>query len=240
VFRAGGGASLFALVLFWWESPYSIVGVERNIETIKEGTKKLVEEAQREESQSINWLSPDISALKAYDHVAKVFGKDIEKYELIEVLGSYYICLEPPKRTFLRFPEWIFTFRQRDTYQTVQYQIYDGLVPRPPSMTIRGKLTESDILYYNVLKEQYDDIQLRRNLEIKLGKRLRGNSFSLFSFDIRNLMYKADGGLAPDDQLIETRDSERFKVMGRYQALGRAFANPPTRGVKIQDFNGKY
>ena len=241
IFRGGGGASLFALVLVWWGSPYSLVGVEEKLNIIKQETGKLVEEQERKKTQSMDWLSPHILAFQAYNHIESAFGQDIHEYELIEVLGSYYVCLEPPNSIFHRFPEWTFTFRHKTNRRVVQYQLYDSRVPRPPPIMIpESEINESDIVYYSVLKEEYDDIELRRALEIELGQRLEGNSHSIDIFDIRNLAYKLIGGMSPRDRLLETKDSDRFKVMSRNQALGRAFTYPSTQGLKIQSFTGKY
>jgi hypothetical protein len=167
------------------------------------------------------------------------FANDLQDYELIEVLGSYYICLEPPTRIFHRFPEWTFTFRHKTFHNILQYQLFDNRVPRPPAIS-GSETKESDIVYYNVFKEEYDNVELRRALEAKLGTRIEGNTYSVQLFNDRNLAYKSLNGTTKRDRLTETKDSDRFKVIGRYQALGRDYTHPPTEWLKIESFTGAY
>lgn len=239
VFRASGGASLFALVLLWWGSPYSLVKIEKRIEGIKEDTAKLVGEQKRQREQSLDWLSPNISPFKAYEQIMSSFAGDLRDYELVEVLGSYYICLEPPNRIFHRFPEWAFTFRHKVNRSVLQYQLFDARVLRPPAIKV-PKPKQADILYYIVFKEEYADVQLRRALETRLSKRIEGNTYEVAFFNDRNLAYEIVGGTIQSDTLTDTKDSDRFKVIGRYQALGRDYTNPPREWLKIESFAGDY
>ena len=234
---------MFALVLFWWGSPYSFVGVEKKLEQIKEETAQLVTEQEREDTQALALLSPNISAFEAYEHIKSSFRHDINKYEIIEVLGSYYICIEPPDRIFHRFPEWIFTLREKTSKKVVQYHIFDGRVPRPPTLkSLEGhisipKIKETDIVYFNVINEQYEDVQHRRALEASYGTNIKGNPFLFAFFDIRNLAYNLVGASTQDLQINETMDSERYKIMGRNQALGRYSDHYPKEHLKIASFN---
>lgn len=239
VFRAGGGASLFALVLLWWGSPYSLVKIEKRIEVIKKDTAMLVKEQERQKEQSLDWLSPNISPFKAYEEIMSSFAGDLRDYDLIEVLGSYYICLEPPNRIFHRFPEWTFTFRHKINRNVLQHQLFDARVPRPPPIKV-PETKNTDIVYYIVFKEEYADVELRRALEARLSKRIEGNTFEVALFNNRNLAYKILGGTIQSDRLTDTKDSDRFKVIGRYQALGRDYTNPPTKWLKIESFTGAY
>jgi len=239
VFRGGGGASLFALVLLWWGSPYTLVKVEKKIDVIKKDTDILVKEHERQKEQSLDWLSPNISPVKAYEDIMSSFAGDLRDYELIEVLGSYYICLEPPNRIFHRFPEWTFTFRHKINRNVLQYQLFDARVPRPLAIKVPNT-KKADIIYYIVFKEEYDNVELRRALEASTGKRIEGNTFEVAFFNDLNLAYEISGGATQRDRLVDTKDSDRFKVIGRYQALGRDYTSPPNEWLKIESFTGAY
>ncbi|MCP4373922.1 MAG: hypothetical protein GY797_38335 [Deltaproteobacteria bacterium] len=244
IYQGGGGFSFFALVLLWWGSPYSFVGVEKKIGQIKEETAQLVTEQEREDTQALALISPNISAFEAYEYIKLSFQHDIEKYEIIEILGSYYICIEPPDRIFHRFPEWFFTFRERASKKIVQYHIFDSRVPRP--LTLKNwrsnkpvpKIKETDIVYFNLINEQYEDVMHRRALEASYGEKIKGNPFLFAFFDDRNVAYNLVGATTQELLINETIDSERYKIVGRNQALGRYSDNYPEKHLKITSFNG--
>ena len=240
VFRAGGGASLFALVLLWWGSPYSLVKIDKRLKAIEADTKVLVGDVETRKERSLDSLSPSISPLRAYEHVMATFERDLHDYDLIEVLGSYYICLEPPNRIFHRFPEWTFTFRHRINRDILQYQLFDAHVPRPPVVKVSAERRD-DLAYYIVFKEEYDSIDVRRALEGSTGERLEGSTYEVaFFLNDRNVAPKIVGGTIQTDRLLETKDSDRYKVIGRYQALGRAYEDPPATWLKIEGFAGDF
>jgi len=81
-----------------------------------------------------NLVAPDLESTKALSLVRSTLQKELTDYELVDVVGSYYICLEKPATIFHRFGQWAFVFRHQETHALILARISDSRVPPAPTM----------------------------------------------------------------------------------------------------------
>jgi hypothetical protein len=100
------------------------------------GNFYLYRREQATEKLYLDILAPNIPAIKALD-LAKVGLKgDLRRWELIDIVGSYYICLKKPDTFFYQFPEWVFFFRSPKRNEILEIRVCDGRMPVLPSYQI--------------------------------------------------------------------------------------------------------
>ena len=85
-----------------------------------------------------------MTSKEAHAWLLSLFREQIKDLELIDVIGSYYICFKKPDRFFHRFPEWVFVFRSQDLTTFVEFRVFDTRIPPIPmfgSLDVNALLT---------------------------------------------------------------------------------------------------
>lgn len=185
---------------------------------------------KQEKKPYFDLITPHISSIDALNIVKSSYEQELKGYDLIDVIGSYYICLRKPDTIFHRFPEWVFLFRSKFDNHLVEYKVSDNRIPNHPFVGDIKKMLRG----YWQKRESMTD---RNTVEIKGGyttyyivakKDIRdGSSFTksynnfLVVFDKhgRNLITSA--GRGPDDNIGEAIDGITSQVLARAQVADR-------------------
>ena len=182
------------------------------------------------EKPYLGLVAPHVPAMEAFEAINRLYKDNIESYDLVDVIGSYYIGLEKPDRIFHRFPEWVFVFRHKRSKVLVEYRVSDSRLPTPPLFddiesrikkywrmrrAVVGEANElvgdGYLVYYVVAKKG-----------IYIGSPLNKTHktfLEIFDKDGKNLISTA--GTGPEDHLPETSDGITAEVIARAQIVGR-------------------
>lgn len=189
---------------------------------------------QRQQKPYVDALIPHISSLEAFDLVKRSVGDDLKDYDLIDVVGSSYICLNKPELIFHRFPEWLFVFRNRVDNQLLEFKVSDSRLPDPPLIKASelDRVNEGQIAYYIVSKKGFYDFYRTR---------VAPDSDINYALDILDQEGKTLiilHGRGPIDDINEVEDGINSQVLARVQAIGRP-TDRVTEYKVIEDMNKK-
>lgn len=188
----------------------------------------------KQQKPFVDALIPHITSLEAFDFIKSSFSEDFKNNDLIDVVGSSYICLNKPDIIFHRFPEWLFIFRNRINKQLLEFKVSDSRLPDPPPFedAEMARIKEGQIAYYIVSKKGFYDFS---------GKRVAPDSDINYAVDIIDQEGKTLiilQGRGPVDNINEVEDGINSRVLARVQISGR-----PTDRVAeykvIEDINKK-
>ena len=163
----------------------------------------------------VDIIAPHITSLEAFDMVKSSFRKELQDYNLIDIVGSYYICLKKPDLIFYRFPEWLFLFRHKFSNNFFEFKVSDSRIPVPPRIgSGLDSIKDGQIAYYIVSKEDYDvhGIRVGPNSEI---------NYLLDIIDEEGRTLISMQGQGPKDYISETTDGINSLVLARVQIIGR-------------------
>ncbi|MFZ1007062.1 MAG: hypothetical protein WAN65_09505 [Candidatus Sulfotelmatobacter sp.] len=89
---------------------------------------------QQRDTVYFDILSPRMTALEALTKAKRELGDD-KRYQLLDVIGSYYVCLKKPDTFFHRFPEWVFVFRGPVPDRLTEVRVSDSRLPDLPKLS---------------------------------------------------------------------------------------------------------
>lgn len=189
---------------------------------------------QKQQTPFVDALIPHIASLEAFDFIKSSFSEDIKNSDLIDVVGSSYICLNKPDIIFHRFPEWLFVFRNRIDKQLLEFKVSDSRLPDPPLFKDNEveKINEGQIAYYIVSKKGFYDFS---------GKRVAPDSDINYALDIVDQEGKTLvilQGHGPADNINEVEDGINSRVLARVQIVGRP-TDRVSKYTAIEDINKK-
>lgn len=158
------------------------------------------------EKPFVDLITPNISSIEAFKMVKRTFKKELEDYHLVDIIGSYYICLKKPDTIFHRFPEWVFVFRHKLNDELIEIKISDEKVPPPPKLGqgISKEVKDGYFAYYIVTKSGYSS-----------------DNFLVDLIDMEGKCMISYAGRGPDDDISETNDGINSKVLARVQLACR-------------------
>lgn len=147
-------------------------------------------------------VAPEISSLEALDAAVKSFNNNDNKdYELIDIIGSYYVCLRKPQTIFHIFPEWFFIFRNKSNGNLREVKVSDSRIPKFPSIKLsEEEVQEGWFAYYVVNNDKAWE---------------RKGKFDIF--DEEGKIRFSIEGTAPLDKISEVIDGNKEKVLSRVQ-----------------------
>lgn len=95
-------------------------------------------------------FAPSISSVEAVDAAAKSAFRDdgIAEYELIDLVGSYYICLQIPGTIFHRPCGWRLVYRHRKRKNLLEINVRDSRVPSFPNLPVPSERLEPGWITY--------------------------------------------------------------------------------------------
>lgn len=182
----------------------------------------------REQSREVIYfdiMSPNITAKSAFLK-AKRELPDSAQYRLLDVIGSYYICLKKPKTFFHRFPEWVFVFRGPSPDRLTEVRVTDSRLPDLPFLSPKETKTlhDGDILTY---------MQFHVPLGF-LGVKGVPNKDDDVIVDLdsgsRDLVTIIGSG--PSDDFDDVVESINTKVFARVRPIGRSTDHPKSYSVE--------
>jgi len=100
------------------------------------------------QKQTPDIVVPNISMREALDYIK---SDEISESDMIEIVGSFYICKMHSGEYFMRYPEWIFLFRERNSDVLTEYRVFDGTMKSIdlPNVDKHFKdRNEGDIFYF--------------------------------------------------------------------------------------------
>lgn len=167
-------------------------------------------------------ISPHMSTLEALERVRSSFTDDLKHYELVDVIGSFYVFLKKPTLIFHRFPEWVFIFRNINTQRLIKFKITDSRVPKIPR--IGGELwrkLEPDWIAYYVRQQHSPTMESR---------------FKLKAFDSQGkLLTEWEGGVS-EGAIPEVMETSDTVVLARYQ-IHAGEAETASSFIIMEDIN---
>ena len=169
---------------------------------------------KKQENLYVDILTPHMLSKEALDMVKLSFSGELGNHDLIDVIGSYYVCLKKPDIFFHRFPEWVFLFRNRNNNEILEFKVSDGRVPRLPGITISelSNLKNGQIANYMNFKVSLEylgiDSYYKENTIIVI---LDEEGRSLV------IMYLSGS----EDSIPEVVESVNTKVFARVRSIGR-------------------
>lgn len=158
-------------------------------------------------------IAPNVRSLDAFKMVKDSFGDEIIDYELIDVIGSYYICLNKPDTIFYCFPEWVFLFRHQSKDKFLEFKVSDNRIPAMPHLDLH-EIEEGQIAYYIVPRE----------MVISSGIRIGPNNpinIMIHIMDEGGRSLVIISGKGPKDNIDEVTNGINSQVLARAQIAGR-------------------
>jgi hypothetical protein len=181
----------------------------------------------------VDALIPNISTKETFNLIKDSYRDELIGYDLVDIIGSSYICLNKPDVIFHRFPEWTFIFR-KDIDHLLEFKVSDSRVPNPPSIAA-SELSEANdgkIAYYIVSKKGF----------YNFGDNINGIKTDMnYAIDIIDHKGRAIiiiQGRGPDDDISETEDGINSKVLARVQIVGRPTDNV-YKYIEVYNFEKK-
>jgi hypothetical protein len=161
-------------------------------------------------------LTPNITSKEAFDILKDSFQEELKDCDLIDILGSYYICFKKPNLFFHRFPEWVFLLRRKDNTEILEFRVSDGRIPPLPEMMI----SELDNLKHGQIANY---VNLKGSLEyLGVDNPFRRNSTTIVVIlDEEGRSLVELHGTGPVDDIPEVVESVNSKVFARVRTVGR-------------------
>ena len=174
---------------------------------------------QQRETLYFDILSPQMTALDAFAE-AKLEIPDDGRYQLLDVIGSYYICLKKPDTFFHRFPEWVFVFRGPAPNRITEIRVTDGRLPELPKLGSGESQAISD-----------GDLLMHMRFKVPLAYLgVEGvpaeDKDVVVDIDPESRALMETVGHGPDDDFAEVVESENTKVFARVRSVGRRTDRP--------------
>lgn len=163
-------------------------------------------------------LAPSMTAMEALDLAQSALNVSSQQYKLVDVVGSYYICLKKPNTFFHRFPEWVFLFRNSAMDEILEVRVSDGRMPQLPAMQL------------DELKD-IDDGRIAMHMKFKVNLAYLGADIDANDDDLSDVVVILDHhgrslieirGKGPEDNIPEVAESINSKVFARVRSVGRA------------------
>jgi hypothetical protein len=162
-------------------------------------------------------LSPNITAMEAFDFAKDALDIDLKIYQLIDIIGSYYIFMKKPDTFFHKFPEWVLIFKNMMSNEILEVRISDGRMPPLPYI----KLDDFNSLY---------DGKIAMHMKFTVNLAYLGADIAeagdttdvvvIFDNYARSLIEIR--GKSPYDSIPEVVESLNSKVFARIRSVGRA------------------
>lgn len=112
------------------EHPFVVtLGIIASIITIVTGIHYFY---PKTELDNYDLVAPNITFEDALSFTKSIQSNISKDYELIDAIGSYYICVRKPKEIFHLFPEWTFVFRSRIKDEFIEIRVSDSRLPQTP------------------------------------------------------------------------------------------------------------
>lgn len=148
-------------------------------------------------------LSPHFECSEALELAKSAYANELSNHDLVDVVGSYYICLHQADATiFHRFPEWLFLFRHRQAHTLSALKVTDSRIPKIPNVDVADRqLKHGWVAYFCVAK--------RPKMEFKLNL-----------LDEEGKIHSQFAGSAPEDRLDEVIEGVGVTVLARRQVYG--------------------
>jgi hypothetical protein len=171
---------------------------------------------RRTEKVYFDILAPSMTAMEALDFAQNAFDISSKQYQLIDVVGSYYICLKKPNTFFHRFPEWVFLFRDSVMDEILEVRVSDGRMPQLPAVQL------------DELKD-IDDGRIAMHMKFKVNLSYLGSD-NTNEDDLSDVVVILDNhgrslieirGKGPEDNIPEVVESINTKVFARVRSVGR-------------------
>jgi hypothetical protein len=185
------------------------------------GTVYLIASQYSEEKEFFDILSPNITAKESYAYATNNTEIDENTYDLIDVIGSYYICLSKPDVFFHRFPEWFFLFRSKETHEIIEVRVSDSRLPPRPKF-------EESIIYKADSTIATGGVSYFFQYKIPLNyidayDASRGNTNSELAFiDYQSREFESiEGSFESHDDIPEVVESSNAKVFARVRVACR-------------------
>jgi hypothetical protein len=177
------------------------------------GNTYLFVKKEKEEKPFYDILTPCINSLEAYELIKSGNKDDIQDYYLVDIIGSYYICLKKPDIIFHRIPEWCFIFRHKLNNSLLEFKITDTRIPEPVWIEVE-RITDGQLEYYVVSKESYDSqgILVGPNSEL---------NFLVNIIDEYARTLVTISGRGPEDKIVEVTNGVNSIVLSRVQLTNR-------------------
>ena len=178
----------------------------------------LIDKEQKQPKPFVDALIPHISSVEAYNTIKNTFKNDLSDFELIDVIGSSYICLYKPDKIFHRFPEWVFVFRSKLDNHLIEYRVSDNRLPNPPKLDVFQNINydTGQFAYYMIPRKGFFEFS-----DKKLGQDYGLNSVVLLMDDMGRMITRYEGSVEQDN-IIEAGDGINTIVLARVQIAGRA------------------
>lgn len=170
---------------------------------------------QQQQKPFVDALIPNISAKGALAFVKDSFAEELRGYDLVDVIGSSYICLNKPDVIFHRFAEWTLIFR-KDHDHLLEFKVSDSRIPDPLLIdsSALSKTNDGQIAYYIVSKKGFYDFSGNKRLGSSIN-------YAVDIIDHKGRTIIILHGRGPEDNISETEDGLNSKVLARVQIIGR-------------------